>query len=172
MKKCTKCNEIKELTSFSKDINGKDGVRSRCKSCCNNRQKIYIHKNKEEIKIRNKEWRKKNKEHVMTYKRDNREKNRKYQATYAKRNPDKVTAKVAKRRAAKLQRTPHWLTEEDFKTIEKFYQYAKYLTDLTGERWEVDHIVPLQGKNISGLHVPNNLQVITREENLQKSNHY
>ena len=49
---------------------------------------------------------------------------------------------------------------------------ATILTKSTGYEWQVDHIIPLQGKNVSGLHVPENLQVIERSMNSKKRNKY
>ena len=68
----------------------------------------------------------------------------------------------AKRRAAKLQRTPAWA---DLEAIKQFYAECP-------KGYEVDHIVPLQGVNISGLHVLNNLQYLTKSENCKKNNKY
>jgi 5-methylcytosine-specific restriction endonuclease McrA len=79
-------------------------------------------------------------------------------------NPGKINAKTARRRAAKLQATPPWLTAEQKAEIEVLYIKAKQLG------MHVDHIMPLKGKNFSGLHVPWNLQLLTPEENFKKSN--
>lgn len=87
-----------------------------------------------------------------------------------KNNPDKICAQAAKRRAAKLQRTPSWLTKEHFEEIDAFYKQAEILRKLTGEDWHVDHKVPLRGKKVSGLHVPWNLQLLPANENLRKTN--
>ena len=76
----------------------------------------------------------------------------------------------AKRRAAKLQRTPSWLSSEDLWIIGEIYKLSALRTELTGVKWHVDHIVPLQGKNVSGLHVPLNLQVIPSQDNISKHN--
>lgn len=87
-----------------------------------------------------------------------------------RKNKGYYRAKVAKREAAKMQRTPSWLTEEDLYRIQLKYNTAQYMTQLTGEQYHVDHIVPLQGAEVSGLHVPSNLRVITAKENLSKNN--
>lgn len=86
---------------------------------------------------------------------------------WAKDNPVRVRARNAKREADKLRATPAWA---DLAAIERVYQLARDVTELTGVEHEVDHIVPLRGKLVCGLHVENNLQVLTRQENREKSN--
>lgn len=82
---------------------------------------------------------------------------------WAKRNPGKTAAQSMERRAAKLDRIVPW-TEHD--EIEKFYKEASSL-ELT-----VDHIVPLRGREVSGLHVLANLQMLTQSENSAKGNRF
>lgn len=78
----------------------------------------------------------------------------------------------AKRHAAKLNRTPPWLTADDLWMIEQAYDLAALRTKLFGFSWHVDHVLPLQGKRVSGLHVPTNLQVIPWRDNVSKANSY
>lgn len=66
--------------------------------------------------------------------------------------------------------TPAWLSEPDRQRIRQFYLDAAALTGYTGEQYHVDHIVPLRGKDVCGLHVPWNLQLLTAYENLTKGN--
>jgi hypothetical protein len=80
------------------------------------------------------------------------------------------------RRAMKLQATPKWHEELTELVFEEAIEKAKFLETETGIKWHVDHIVPLRGKKdgdhiVSGLHVYNNFQVITAEENLRKNCH-
>lgn len=81
----------------------------------------------------------------------------------------KVAANVRKRQAAKLQRTPSWANQQ---LIDAFYLEARRLEDLTGIKFHVDHIIPLQGELVSGLHVASNLQLLPAHENISKSNNF
>ena len=74
-------------------------------------------------------------------------------------------AKVAKYKAAKLQRIPVWITKDELNMMQFFYIKCP-------EGSDVDHIVPLQGRNVSGLHVLSNLQYLTKEENGRKGNKF
>jgi hypothetical protein len=96
----------------------------------------------------------------------------KYRYKQSEKGKVSTRANDAKRRAAKLQRTPAWLTEEDFWMIEQAYELAAMRTKLFGFSWHVDHVMPLQGAVVSGLHVPTNLQVISGVLNIAKANKY
>ena len=95
-----------------------------------------------------------------------------YNANYVKNNLGKYNSHVVKRNAAKLGSTPPWITKDHIKEIEDLYCLAKELQWLSEESLEVDHIIPLQGKNVCGLHIPINLQILTRSVNRQKSNKF
>ena len=70
----------------------------------------------------------------------------------------------------KEQRTPPWSTKEHKEEILQLYTKCKILSKESGIAYEVDHIIPLRGKIVSGLHIPWNLQISTREENNSKRN--
>lgn len=79
---------------------------------------------------------------------------------------------AGERRASKTNATPKWLTKEDRRAIASIYERAAILTAKTGEKHEVDHIVPLRSKVVCGLHVPWNLSVIQAYKNRAKSNSF
>lgn len=85
-------------------------------------------------------------------------------------NPDLYKELVSLRRRRFRQATPKWLTQEQKFEIRLKYRLAIELSRRTGVRHAVDHIVPLQGEEVCGLHVPWNLEVLTQDENLKKSN--
>ena len=89
---------------------------------------------------------------------------------YSQNNKGIINALCAKRRAAEISATPKWLTKEHLLEIQNIYIEAIRLTKETGIKHEVDHIVPLLGKLVRGLHVPWNLQILTKSENCRKSN--
>ena len=94
----------------------------------------------------------------------------KYRKTWAKNNPEMHKANIKHRRAKHKQATPKWLTQEQKTAIKRFYLDAMAATRITGTFYVVDHVIPLRGELVSGLHVPWNLRVVTRTENLAKSN--
>jgi len=172
MKTCTKCGQEKTLQEFYKDSCKVEGVRNDCKVCVLQKAKEY----REKHPHKNLQYRNDNAKKISQYRKQRYAKQKlesnEYSKKYAKENPHKIAATAAKRRAAKKQRTPCWLTEDDHWVLEQAYELASLRTKVLGFAWHVDHIIPLQGKKVSGLHTPSNIQVIPAVLNLQKYNCY
>lgn len=148
--------------------------------------KEYKKKNKEKISAYtkekwaknkdNKEFRDKEKARCLAWYHANFEKIR--EKKYARdkewrsRNKGIINFHTNKRYTARKQRLPKWITEENKLQIKAMYMLASSLTKATGIEWHVDHIIPLQGKTVSGLHVPENLQVIEGSLNNRKRNKF
>ncbi len=94
----------------------------------------------------------------------------KYKKKYKQENPELYKALTSVRKRRHRSATPKWITAGQKLAMRQLYLQAMELTKLTGERYVVDHIVPLISDEVCGLHVPWNLRVITQEENLRKSN--
>jgi hypothetical protein len=93
-----------------------------------------------------------------------------YRNAWKAENVMQVRADTKARRRKHRDATPPWLTRKQKSEIRNLYQIAMTMTKTTGEQYVVDHIIPLRSDAVCGLHVPWNLRVITREENLTKSN--
>ena len=118
--------------------------------------------------------RERRKEINRTHMTANRDRYAEYAKAYRATNRDRVqarqTARGAKYKAAKLKATPAWLSAEQLAKIQARYLEAAWMTRRSGIPHHVDHIVPLQGETVCGLHVPWNLRVIAREFNVRKQN--
>ena len=184
-KKCSCCLQVKELPCFNASSKGKYGKEARCRLCkkewysSTKAQRLeqmseYYIKNKEAVQKKNKIWIDNNRDVYLTrkkeYRQENLEKSRASVRAWAKSNRPKANAIAKKYKVSKLSRTPAWLTEFDLLKMQCLYQVAAMRTRESGQAWHVDHIVPLQGETVSGLHAPWNLRVITASENLSKSN--
>ena len=99
----------------------------------------------------------------------NKEKRSQQHLKWARANPGIANAITMRRWAAKLNATPAWADRE---AIEAIYVEAARLTRETGIKYEVDHIFPLQGRTVCGLHVSWNLQILTKIENIRKHNRF
>jgi 5-methylcytosine-specific restriction endonuclease McrA len=97
---------------------------------------------------------------------------RRYKKTHKVNNPDMYKEMTSLRRRRFRDATPKWLTDTHKMEIRLKYRLAIELSRATGERYAVDHIIPLHGENVCGLHVPWNLQILTQKDNLAKYNKF
>lgn len=160
-KKCTKCKETKLFTEFRKHLSTKDRLTTYCKACLYTQQKEWKTTNKTRLTSWN-----------SSYREENREQIRKNAKKWREVNKGKKNADTAKRFAAKMQRMPKWLSKEEKLRMSCYYQVAAMRTRESGYDWHVDHIVPLRGETVSGLHVPWNLRIIPAQENMSKGNRH
>ena len=134
----------------------------------------YYSENREEIRTKQKEYYDRTiderQEAARQYRKEHVEERREYDKEYNKTHPDIRNAGRAKYRASKNQAIPAWANLDKIKEIYKKCIEMNKNTD--GVKYVVDHIIPLQGENVCGFHVENNLQIITEIKNLQKSNKF
>jgi len=149
MKSCSKCGEEKSLEDFSISKRAKDGREGRCKVCLNNKRKLYYKENKQAFRDYEKTYRDNHKEAVKA----------RGKRCYCK---DRTKAQTALYRARKISATPKW---SNIKAIRDFYKKCP-------DGYHVDHIVPLRGKNVRGLHVLANLQYLSAYDNTSKGNRH
>lgn len=198
-KTCPICKEALSTELFSKRSDSKDGLQGKCKPCSkieiakyrkDNKAKIaaqtakyyqdnkvelnankaeYRKDNKVEIAVQQAEYYQDNKAEIIAYNKEYHQANKAERNTkskdYKKANPHLTNVYEAKRRALKLQQTPAWYASEH-EAIQELYKKAQELG------MHVDHIIPLNNELVSGLHTSANLQLLTPEENLSKSNKF
>lgn len=154
---CWRCKEAKPIADFYSNKSRKRGVSYRCKPC---------------DKAMSREWRKNNRDLnnkiVLKWKREHRDETRASNAkskTVCRENQNQAQ----RRRTENIKNaTPLWLTDEHHAEIEKTYQAARVLREVTGMKYEVDHMHAISGENYCGLNVPWNLQIVTAAENAAK----
>ncbi len=136
----------------------------------------WVARNKKQHAEACKRWHQNNKEHVAAVAKKWRMSNdlqmKQMRADWRCENPAKLAFYSATYHCTKLKATPKWLTGEQKQEIQAYYDLAKELQWLSEEVLEVDHIIPLQGKGVVGLHVPWNLQILPKSKNISKNNRY
>lgn len=190
MKKCSVCNLEKDYNQFHKAACRKDGYYPVCKECRKN-----IHeRDKEKNNQRSKQWHEQNKEraknNMKKWAEANKEKKKQMDNSYYKNNKEIISQKQSlhykNNRSRKIERQKEYYAEHKsdfFARNSKRRGQLKYATpswcDMDAIKriymdcpsgYHVDHIIPLQGDNVCGLHVSWNLQYLTAEENIAKGN--
>jgi hypothetical protein len=166
---CKLCGVLKPLDGYHRQTKAKDGRQPVCKPCAIARAVKHQRDNAATALPRIKAWGEANKEKTLAYKakwkRENAGKNAAINSAWKKENLGKVCGYAKKRYAAMTRATPAWANEF---FMAEAYSIAKLRTDKTGIQWSVDHIIPIFGETVCGLHVENNLQVIPLSENCRK----
>jgi hypothetical protein len=138
--------------------------------------KAYYEANKARIAAVKRAYRAANKEKIIANKRvaylATREATLAQKREYRQANKGKINFLCSMRKKVVKQRTPMWLSPFDRLKIKCYYSVAAMLARNNKEPWHIDHIVPLQGKLVSGLHVPNNLQFLRGVDNVRKKNKF
>jgi post-segregation antitoxin (ccd killing protein) len=189
MKVCVVCNNSKPLSEFYKRKDSPDGYRNDCKLCRRSvssknyytdqdlgkqkRREYYARLKAEnpnlsaEIYAR---YRESSLEHSRLAYQANAEERKAKQRLWSKTNRGIANALSKRYRLKKAKATPLWLTPEQIYNMQCTYKVAAQLSETSSQKWHVDHIVPIRGKDVCGLHVPWNLQLLPAKMNMQKGN--
>lgn len=184
VKPCSKCKSILPVSSFSRQKNTKTGYSSICKSC----YAEWKERNRDSLLEKKREYHRKNAGAISEYRKSDEYKEKTREAMllrcmkYVERNPERRRqsanlwarknkayncARENLRRAKKLQATPAWANEF---SISQIYRLSRLKSLITGQKWHVDHIVPLVSDIVCGLHCEANLRIIKAKDNISKSN--
>lgn len=172
MKICSCCKDEKPRDQFNKESSRKDGLQRYCKECVRKKSAERYAAKKDDLLSYSRDWHNKNRDSVLSRKKRN------YDA-----NPEKDRTRAllwrhehvgyANHRGRLLQISPEaiprWASLEN---IDEIYEVAARLSSATGIKYHVDHVVPLRGKTVCGLHCEANLQLLTHSENSSKGNRH
>lgn len=188
---CLTCHAVLPIESFTKHKQSRGGYLSHCKKCLAVKSKAYkaldpekwrsinrvskaSDKSRLADKLRKKEAYLKDpdkyKLRCKSYYKENTDLRKASVKNYRSLNKDRYSLLGAERRSRKRTATPSWITKDQRGAILSYFKEARMRTRMAGVAYEVDHLVPLQGETVCGLHVPWNLQVLTKVENVKKSN--
>ena len=173
MKQCSMCRELKDKSAFCARRASKDGLSPICKTCKSEQAKRKY--------LEDEEFRDKAKARVKNNLDGHKLTNKKY---YEK-NKDVVVKRVALNHKQRCASDPvykrawnQWRAAKRIGRVPKWVSFTKdmlptYERLLRGRlKWSIDHVIPLNGKIVSGLHVPGNLQALPLSANVGKSNHF
>jgi hypothetical protein len=191
---CKVCGKKKQLQEYYTYKSGKQiGKRTSrtCIMCTRDAMADYRVINKEKIvqyrktyyskdgiteleRLRKKLWVESNRGHVFEVKRryrmNNRERLKESLKSWNEKNRGRAHHNKVKYKVAKLQRIPKWVSEEELLLIKELYKLCSKMNKNSTSKYHVDHIIPLRGTSVSGLHTISNLRIILASDNLSKKN--
>ncbi len=175
---CKICRELAtskwQRDNKQKDKDNKKSYRKETKEKFEPYYKKYREENKENIKEYHVKYYQENKEkhaaQMRAYYENHKNEYIEREKQLKKINPGYFTKKSATYKASKVNATPSWLTKGDLDNIKLIYIEAAERSQRDGIKYHVDHLVPLHGKTVSGLHVPWNLQILEATKNMSKGN--
>lgn len=171
-KVCAKCRVLKPASAFYADSRTKrDGLMGSCKACHAESVAAWQNRNRDRFLSVCSKWKASNKdrqrENLKAWRTRNPEKRRQQDIRKRARHGESIHAMARARTERQKLATPAWANSF---IIEEIYDLAYLRSRATGVKHHVDHVVPLNGKTVCGLHVETNLAVIPRRANLLKSN--
>jgi len=191
MKTCVTCQNTKSLSEFYKRKDSPDGYRNDCKDCRKARSLKNFYADPDAKRAKNMEayWKRKEQNPDLqkniylkirekslaisrVYYSKHADEIKARQRLWSKQNRGAANALGKKYKLKKRNATPNWLTNEQVEHMQCLYKVAAMYTAEGLDIWHVDHIVPIRGKDVCGLHVPWNLRIITASENLRKGNKF
>lgn len=190
-KTCGKCGIRKPASGYYRQSMSRDGLASQCKECSDARAKAWRASNPDRARAIRSRWKALNPDEVRRQSRESHQRNPEKSAARKKlyrqkfpeveklsngawraENHHRILAANAARRAARKMAAPPWLNESHQDRIRLTYLLASVLSKATGVRHHVDHVIPLCGEIVCGLHVPWNLKAIPAADNIAKRNHF
>ena len=170
MKTCVLCKIEKDEGGFNKQSRSRDGLQRYCRACQKIKNKSWMVQNKDHRKAYEESYKELNREETKKLKRLWDERNFDHRRNYRLSRKEYYAERGSYRYLLQKSATPPWLTEEQLREIKNFYWLAEDLFKVSGQKYNVDHIIPVQGENVCGLHVPWNLQVLPKDINISKGN--
>jgi len=178
-KQCSSCGVKKPRNEYHRSSLNKDGLKGECKSCRSKKEEIRYSCKYEyaEEKWCGKcgEVKHRNAFHNYTRSRDGLTRTCKECRAiagkeYYNKNRKRYIAAARLRRICTEEAMPTWLTKKHHEQIQQIYDHARECSLLTGDEYVVDHVIPIKGRSVCGLHVPWNLQVLPSDVNDSKGN--
>ena len=167
--KCIECDKILQIKSKEKRKIRRDESKTEKREY----DKKYRIENKDRINIRVKQWSKDNPARIKSLNREwylnNKDRHNECSRRNYEKYPERAKLRSHLRTHSLKVQTPSWYEDDE---VNKLYKLCVFMTKFFHMSFHVDHIVPLQGKLVSGLHCFDNLQILTAEQNRQKSNSF
>jgi 5-methylcytosine-specific restriction endonuclease McrA len=184
-RECVTCSEFLSIKEFHKHAGTNLGFTTRCKKChIENKERRQLanfnarrrrKENPEKYLLKKRIYKQKNKEHIdrvdKAWQLNNRHIIYKHSNAWKKRNKDHVYSYI-RQREMRLKGCSLSLSETQVEQIKNFYKTCRKFNKTSDKKFQVDHIVPITNDLVCGLHVPWNLQILSKSENSSKKNKF